>query len=322
LAERRRWPALTIRAPAPDPGGDLDDRLAALLDDFAVAAIEDLAGIPLPPGGLWDPAAPPPAEPPASPLHWRVFFSSPASRTAARDALGSSLPDLSLEEEDVADEDWAARSQRSLGRVEAGPFIVAPPWDRPAAVPEGSVEIVIEPSMGFGTGHHPTTRLCLRLLGAIDVAGRDVLDLGTGSGVLAIAAARRGAARIVGVDIDPDAVATAELGAARNAVAGVVTFRVADFRVTPPVSADVVLANLTAAMIVGEAARLAALVRPGGRLVLGGFSIDERAAVFEAMRELSLVGTADEEGWSALVFQRRPAAAALDSAHDSLEPAP
>ena len=102
----------------------------------------------------------------------------------------------------MPDDDWAARSQQSLTAVRAGSFIVAPPWDLPDSPPADVTVIVIEPSMGFGTGHHATTRLCLRLLSDIDVSDLDVLDLGTGSGVLSMAAALRGARRVVGIDVD------------------------------------------------------------------------------------------------------------------------
>lgn len=302
MAEPRRWPALGIAAPGIDPA--LEDALAALLDDFAPAAIEDLAALPLPPGGLWDPSFPPVPPPPPAPLQWRVFFTADADREAARAAVAAAFPGLVLTAEDVADEDWAARSQRELGRIDVGRFLIAPPWDRPASVPEGVIELVIEPSMGFGTGHHATTRLCLRLLPSFDVTGARVVDLGTGSGVLALAAVRLGATDVTGIDIDADAIRCAEDGAALNGLTGRVRFVESDFRSAPPAPADLVLANLTGGMIGMSADRLIQLVRPGGHLLLSGFTLDERPGILEAMRELSLVRMADEDGWCAMAFRR------------------
>jgi ribosomal protein L11 methyltransferase len=304
LADARTWPALIVEAPDIDASGEREGRLAAVLDDFAPSAIEDLADLPLPPGGLWDPSFPPIPPPPPAPRRWRVFFPSAEARAGAREAVALALPECALTVDDVPDEDWAARSQRELQRVEAGPFIVAPPWDRPASVPDGTTLIVIEPSMGFGTGHHQTTRLCLALLATFDVHGCRVLDIGTGSGVLAMAAAARGATDVTGMDIDPDAVQSARAGAVLNRLSEAVTFVEADFRTTPPPPADLVLANLTGGMIVMNAAALAALVRPGGYLLLSGFTVDERPAVFEAMRTLSLVRTETEDDWCALGFRQ------------------
>ena len=136
-----------------------------------------------------------------------MFFATHGGcATTPRAALASSWPSLQLSPVDVPDEDWAARSQRSLTAVSAGRFIVAPPWDVPAATAAGTTVIVIEPSMGFGTGHHPTTRLCLRPLSTIDMRGRRVLDIGTGSGVLAMAAAFERRPDVLGLDVDQDAI--------------------------------------------------------------------------------------------------------------------
>ena len=169
---------------------------------------------------------------------WRVFFRTPSQRDAARRALASEFKNaLELHAIDVDDEDWARRSQAALGAVRAGRVVVAPPWDVPPDSREarfairdsrfGSCEprtanrdvvIVIDPSTGFGTGHHATTRLCLELLQEIDLRGTRVIDVGTGSGVLAIAAAKLGARDVVAVDNDPDALRNARENIERNDV--------------------------------------------------------------------------------------------------------
>ena len=292
----RTWPALTLHAQAVD---DSEEVLAVLLSDFAPVAIQDLVERPLPPGGLWDPTYPPIPEPPPAPLHWTVCFADAAERDRAAEAIRIAAPHLSIEPVDLPDEDWAARSQRSLTAIHAGHFIVAPPWDVPADAGDATV-IVIEPSMGFGTGHHATTRLCLQLLDAIDVSDRTVLDLGTGSGVLAMAAALRGARSVVGVDVDQDAISSAEASARVNILPDTITFTIGDFRRDPPAPADVVLANLTGGMLTSSAAAIARVVRPGGQLIVSGFDVSEMEAVAAAFAAFGERERLTDEGWVAL----------------------
>jgi ribosomal protein L11 methyltransferase len=289
---------LIVRASSLDDPSE--DALAALLDDHSPAAIEDLAERPLPPGGLWDPTYPPIPDPPPTPVHWRVFFQHDAGRAEAIAALRAAFPTLGIDLVDVPDDDWAARSQKSLTAVRAGSFIVAPPWDLPDSPPADVTVIVIEPSMGFGTGHHATTRMCLRLLSDLDVSDLEVLDLGTGSGVLAMAAALRGARRVVGIDVDVDAIASAEASAALNTLPDTIEFRVADFRSSPPSTADVVLANLTGGMLTSSATAIAALIRKDGHLVISGFDHTEVDAVVRAFPGFSEDARLTEDTWMAL----------------------
>ncbi|HEX6465024.1 MAG TPA: 50S ribosomal protein L11 methyltransferase, partial [Vicinamibacterales bacterium] len=182
-------PAIEISiSPNADPA--VHDRLHLLLDDFEPSAIhEDDAG-----------------------ECWRVFFRTSGHRDAAAAALAD-VEGVSAARVDVPDEDWARRSQQNLRAIEAGGLVIAPPWD----VPKGSTPvIVIEPSTGFGTGHHATTRLCLRLMQQLDLRGARVLDVGTGSGVLALAAWKLGASDVVAIDNDPDALDNARSNIERN----------------------------------------------------------------------------------------------------------
>jgi ribosomal protein L11 methyltransferase len=162
------------------------------------------------------------------------------------------------------------------------------------------VVVVIDPSMGFGTGHHPTTRLCLRLLSALAVAGSRVLDIGTGSGVLAMAAALSGAREVVGIDIDQDAINSAATSAAMNPLPPVVRFEVSDFRTAPPLPADLVIANLTGGMLRMTARTLVSLKRPGGTLIVSGFDASEVEAVRAAFDDLTEVERLEEASWMAL----------------------
>jgi ribosomal protein L11 methyltransferase len=257
----------------------------------------------LPPGGLWDPTYPPIPDPPPTPLAWRVFFQDDATREAAARAVIVAFPSFTLDRSDIPDEDWAARSQKSLTAVHAGDFIVAPPWDLPAD-PAGATVIVIEPSMGFGTGHHATTRMCLRLLSKVDVAGKDVIDLGTGSGVLAMAAALKSARAVIAIDVDTDAIASAETSAKLNTLPDTIEFRVADFRSSSIGTGNLVLANLTGGMLTSAATDIAKLVRPGGEMILSGFDhteINRVVAAFDSFTERSRLS---EDTWMALHLQQ------------------
>jgi ribosomal protein L11 methyltransferase len=315
-------------------GAGFEDALAALLDDFSPIAIQDLAELPLPPGGLWDPTFPPIPDPPPAPLHWRVFFSTPDGRDAARRALSSSdaarralsssdaarlalsssdaarlarssgHAALQLRAENVSDEDWAARSQRDLTAVRAGRFLIAPPWDMSDA--GGATIVIIEPSRGFGTGHHASTRLCLRALSAMEVTGKHVLDLGTGSGVLAIAAALSGARSVKAVDVDPDAIESARHSATLNPLATGIDWHIGDFRdrrweTLSGCSADLVLANLTGGMLISSAERIRDFIASGGTLICSGFDANERPGVERAL-DLPVCADDTEDGWVGLVL--------------------
>ena len=295
----RTWPALVLRAKVVD---DSEELVSGVLTEFNPVAIHDLAERPLPPGGLWDPTYPPIPDPPPTPLHWNVCFSDSGERERAACAIRSLVPGLTIEAVDLPDEDWAARSQQSLTAVRAGRFIIAPPWDLPQ-VPVDATVIVIEPSMGFGTGHHATTRMCLRLLSEIDVSDQTVLDLGTGSGVLSMAAALSGARRVVGIDVDRDAIGSAEASARLNTLPDTITFQAADFRSQPPPPADLVLANLTGGMLTSSAAAIAALVCGGGHLILSGFDHTEVDAVRGAFGGFEEQERLSEDNWVALLLR-------------------
>ena len=296
----RTWPALVLRASAVD---DSEDLVSAVLADFNPVAIHDLVDRPLPPGGLWDPTYPPIPDPPPTPLHWNVCFSEPSERDRAADAIAAMVPQLTIEYLDLPDEDWAARSQQSLKAVHAGNFIIAPPWDLPPEEVDETV-IVIEPSMGFGTGHHATTRMCLRLLSELDVVDATVLDLGTGSGVLSMAAALMGARSVAGIDVDQDAIDSAETSARLNTLPDTITFIVSDFRKDPPTPADLVLANLTGGMLTSSAVAISALVRPHGQLILSGFDHTEVDRVLAAFAPFTERRRLSEDNWIAVQLQK------------------
>lgn len=245
----------------------------------------------------------------------RIFFATAEARDRAAARLTASDPDVACTPIDVPDENWAERSQAALEPVRVGRLVVTPPWREAEALAldrgdgRAPIVVIIQPSMGFGTGHHATTRLCLALLGESEATGARVLDVGTGSGVLAIASWRLGASEAVAIDYDPDALQSANenvhLNGADTAVrtstidldaGGNALFSLGLF--------DIVLANLTGAMLIRHAATLAGAVAAGGRLIVSGCQSDEAAGVRLACEaaELQLDNRLDEDEWVALAF--------------------
>jgi ribosomal protein L11 methyltransferase len=203
----------------------------------------------------------------------------------------------------LADENWADAwrvhfKPRAVGRR----LLIAPPWDLPA--PNGRIVIEIEPGRAFGTGHHGTTAGCLEALEAAierDPPSR-MLDLGTGSGILAIAAARLGVASVLAVDDDPDAVACAMANAARNHVSDRVRCALADAATLREPRAPLVVANLLSAAHRRLAAQYLRSLTPGGTLLLGGILDAEAADLGGALADHGLIHRASRsvEGWTTL----------------------
>ncbi len=193
----------------------------------------------------------------------------------------------------VHEEDWAEAWKAHFPVLRVGQrLVIRPTWRRHRAQP-GDVVLALDPGMAFGTGLHPTTRLCLAALEAVagrsagpgpGIEGARVLDVGCGSGILAIAALRLGAARALGVDTDPIAIESTLANARRNRLGGRVRARVGSVPTGEP-PWDLVLANLIAGVLVPLAPSLWAELRPGGTLLASGIFVDREAevrAAFEA----------------------------------------
>lgn len=185
----------------------------------------------------------------------------------------------------IEDEDWLESWKAAVTPLRIGAFLIRPTWwvepaGSSASGPDGAIVLSLDPGMAFGTGLHPTTQQCLEALSKVAVSGRSVLDVGTGSGILSIAAAKRAARRVVAVDTDELAVAAARENAARNGVSiDVRAGSAADVRG----SFDVVIANIVAPVLRGIAADLRARLAPGGTLVVAGVVGDAEAAVRDAL---------------------------------------
>lgn len=192
----------------------------------------------------------------------------------------------------VADQDWVRLTQSQFDPVEITPsFWIVPSWHEPPAQAEQVIRL--DPGLAFGTGTHPTTRMCLRWIAGHAPVGQRVLDYGCGSGILAIGAAKHGARDILAVDIDPAAVEATRLNADANHVqllAGLPEIAQGEH--------DLVLANILATPLKVLAPLLCAHVRPGGHLVLAGIlarQADELKAAYAAW--LALDVSDEEDGW-------------------------
>ena len=264
------------------------DQLVALLSDYSLIAIQE--------------------DDISNPQAWTAHFASVGERQSALDALrhASDFGDLRIETLEVEDDDWARRTQADLPAIQIGRVLVCPPWDvRTPSAPD-EVVVLIEPSRGFGTGHHQSTRLCLALLQNRNLAGQTMIDVGTGSGVLAVAAAKLGAAYVAAIDNDPDAIENARENIEANGVQNVAEAHVEDFTGVRRSPADVVTANLTGTLLARHAAQLKPLIRPAGVVITAGFTEDEKHMVEDAFApDFAVTESAEEAGWWAFVCARR-----------------
>ncbi len=272
------------------PAGDADEASALLFDAGASGVEEREAGLAPMPGAR---------QPAAGHVLLVAFFEvREAALGAARD-LG-----LPAAVERVEARDWGEEWKKGLAPMTVGRVFLRPSWIE-TPPPAGAVEVVLDPGMAFGTGNHPTTALCL---GALDDflahhPGADVLDVGTGSGLLAIAARKLGAGRVVATDNDPVALAVAGENAARNRAALELT-AVAPARVEG--SFGLVVANILANVLVDLAPELSSRLGPGGELVLAGILVGQEDEVRGAFARQGLADLPPRRQgeWSMLRFAR------------------
>ena len=202
-----------------------------------------------------------------------------AVATAVREAD----PGASVTVSRAPDTDWSEAWKHLLSVQTVGALRIAPPWLAEGLDPAHT--IVVDPGMAFGTGDHPTTRSVVRLMQRLAVRGANVADLGAGSAVLAIAAARLGARTVTAVELDPDAMGNATENVERNGVAGVVHVIEGDAMLLLPLLApvDVILANIVSSVHLDLLPEMARALSPGGRAVLSGILVEERAMLRERL---------------------------------------
>jgi len=290
-----RRPVLDVRLPGHPRS--LWDRLDAVLDDYNPFAVEDVD-----------------IDITSNPtVHCRrIFFFSQNDRDQAFEAIelnfGSEV--LSVTVVNLLNDNWAERSFGNLRAVKIGDLIVTPPWDRVSHENSSSYLIEIDPSMGFGTGHHASTRLMLRSLLEQKPAiqkSKHILDIGTGSGVLAIASALLGANAITAVERDIDALANARKNIARNSVCVRIKTihaelsELQNFHLPKP---DIILANLTGAAFQKYQDLLEALGRPSGLLMISGVTNSEEQTTLMAFEgKCAIESRHEEDGWVCLVLR-------------------
>ena len=186
----------------------------------------------------------------------------------------------SLHRGSLREQDWEQAYRQHFHPLECAPGLwIVPSWLEP---PEPRATVIrLDPGLAFGTGSHPTTALCLAWLAARDLNGLEVIDYGCGSGILAIAAALRGAGTVIAVDIDAQAITACKANLERNGIAADRVL-VGQVETTPLVAADLLIANILAGPLVELAPRFAALLRPGGEILLSGILQSQLEAIITA----------------------------------------
>lgn len=288
------WIRATVSA-----AGDTADAVGDCLDALGAVSVSIEAG------GDEELLEPAPGETPVwSSTRVSGLFEAGQDRDALHGRLEQSLAALGathLTLSSVEDTDWiSAWRQNAQPRCFGSDLWVLP---HDAESPVGARAVVrLDPGLAFGTGSHATTALCLQWLGRARVSGRTVLDLGCGSGILAIAAARLGARRVLAVDHDPQALQATETNARLNHVAPIIRISAS----LPDEPVQVVLANILANTLCSLAPRIEALSAPGADLVLSGILAAQTEQVWACYRQGFEERHVDErEGWAAIIARRR-----------------
>lgn len=206
---------------------------------------------------------------------------------------------------DAPKSDWS-EWRASVRAHTLGKLIIAPPWL--AGKHPGSLEVVIDPAMAFGTGEHATTRGVVRLMQQLPSMPEVVADLGSGSAVLSICAAKLGAKRVAAIEVDHDAIGNAEDNVAVNEVAGIVHVIQGDAGLLLPLVAPVglVLANIISSILIELLPAIHTAVSPGGHAILSGILVDERPKMVDAIQRggWTMVSEDSEEGWWSVLIER------------------
>ena len=226
--------------------------------------------------------------------------------------LGLDLGPATISKKSIRREDWAESWKRHFKPMEIGhALLLKPSWSK-RKPRRGQAVVVLDPGLSFGTGQHPTTRFCLEQLAAVRAEDmpRSFLDIGTGSGILAIAAAKLGYRPVEAFDFDPDSVRVARENARRNDVSRRLHLSRADLTKLPwrsPEKFDLVCSNLIYDLLLAERPRILNRVAPGGTLVLAGIPTTQFELVQRAYEEKGwrLIASRQENEWKSGAFQKQ-----------------
>lgn len=259
------------------------DRIAALLWEQGTAGVQEEEL----PGGL-------------------LLLSAYFEDTRSAEQCAVALQGWACTTKRVAVQDWSHNQQRTWQAIEIGRRLyLAPPWNA-SPTPEGRERLEMQPGYVFGAGDHPTTQLCLELLDDHLCPADRVLDVGTGTGILAIAAARLGASHVVACDLDSEATALSAY-AARQAGKEISIWQ-GSTECCRATSASLVLANLPGGALIDLLPELQRVLQPQGLAIVSGFFTEQREAVEHGLRQASLaVREWREQGdWSAALLKKQP----------------
>ena len=222
--------------------------------------------------------------------------------------LAAQREECYIESEQVVEErNWNEEWEQSIRPIRAGRFVITPTWADPEAGPE-EIILEIDPKMAFGTGYHETTRLILRLLPDVVQKDDKVLDAGTGSGVLAIAALKLGASHALGFDIDEWSYRNATENALLNHVSDRFVIKEGGAEhIDSTVQYDTVLANINRNILMEMAEKLAGVTRPGRDLILSGLMLPDEEPMLKhaALRDFEHVNSIYENEWVAIWLKKK-----------------
>ncbi len=296
------------------------DRVSEVLMDAGASGtmIEDRSDVPDPakPHGIWEIIDPKLLESMPEDVLVHAWFEENASLPSLLDGIKGRLAELSSSDDDmgtllldmrsVNDQVWTDVWKKYFKPFHAGThLVVKPTWEPYDPGPEDKI-IEIDPGMAFGSGTHETTGMCLSLLEEVITGGEEVIDVGTGSGILAIGAALLGAGHVLAVDIDPDAVRVAEENVRHNHVETSVSVQQGDLLKRVSAECDICVANIISDVIIAFAAPLMSHIRPGGLFICSGIvsmrSDEVQQALTDAGYEILRKETRGE--WTAFLSRR------------------
>jgi ribosomal protein L11 methyltransferase len=237
----------------------------------------------------------------------QALFDADTDRAGLIHTLTELIPEISPEQfafRDVADQDWTRAWMQDFKPMQFGRRLWIFPWNIEPPPDPDNVIVRLDPGLAFGTGTHPTTSLCLQWLDSLDLVGKTVIDFGCGSGVLAIAALKLGAAHVVGIDNDEQAIVASRDNAERNGVSEKMDLYTPDR--FEPFASDVLVANILAGPLHDLAPRFAQCVKAGGSFAISGILEGQQADLLARYTEgFDMLETTIQDGWVRISGSRR-----------------